>query len=222
MNKTKRQTSDKVIEKKIDNLLSWYTGQKTAKAAQRQTIRHMKKKYKANASEQFKAVPIKFGYICMMLDDKIELSKNLKEFYDENVKILLQLIKDNPVVESDKPKITIQDRLSMKADECIAELEYQVDEVMNSDFKSKPSPLEILKKFNMKPVHTRFIKKWAEIEKEEWEKASTGEDKDLTEAYGRPKSKLKKMVAYYNSVIDDCSKVKSLTNKKRGVKIKIL
>lgn len=222
MNKTKRQTSDKVTEKKLDNLLNWYMGQKSAKAAQRQIIRHMKKKHRVNASEQAKAIPVRFGYICIMLDDKIELSESLKEFYDENVKTLIQLIKDNPVAEPDKPKITIQDRLSMKADECIAELEYQVDEVMNSDFKAKPSPLEILKKFNMKPVHTRFIKKWAEIEKEEWEKASTGEDKDLTEAYGSTKSKLKKMVAYYNSVIDDCSKVKSLTNKKQGVKIKIL
>tara|TARA_R100001129_G_scaffold164438_2_gene130635 strand:- start:1169 stop:1831 length:663 start_codon:yes stop_codon:yes gene_type:complete len=212
----------KSLEKKCDNLLNWYMGQHTVKAAHRQIIRHMKKNYKVNASEQAKTAPTRFGYICMMLSDKVELSESIKEFYDENVKILLQKIKDNPVAEPDKPKITIQDRLSMKADECIGELEYQVDELMISDFKSKPSPLELLKKFGMKPMHTRFIKKWAEAEKEEWEKASSGEDKELTKAYGLPISKLKKMVAYYNSVIDDCSKVKSLTNKKRGVKIKIL
>ena len=215
----KPKSQSKLDDKKADQLLSWYSTEKSSKFAFNRIKGHMKKKYKVDASEQAKTMPPRFGYICCMLEDKKELPDSWQKYYDSNVNELLQKIKDNPILEPEKPKITIQDRLRMKADDCIGELEGQVDDIMNSDFKVKPSALEVFKKFGMKFMHIRFIKKWAENEKEEWEEALSGEDVILTEAYGLPKSKLKKMVDYYNSVIEDCSKIKSLTIKKTNVKV---
>ena len=135
---------------------------------------------------------------------------------------MVQKIKDNPPPVKEKPKVNIQDRLRQKADIAIADLEEQVDDIFMSDFQEKPSPLPILVKYQLKPMHLKFVIEWANEAMEDWVEALEPDDPQIKEAYEHTtKTKKKKMIAYYESVKECCEKIKSLTKKKSSVKIKI-
>jgi len=210
-------------EKRIRNLLQLYELDLTTKGSYAKIRKHIKKKYKANASEQASTMPKRFGLICALIDEhKPVLPEDLQTYYDERVSEILQKIKDNPPVEKEKPKINIQDRLRQKADIAIADLEEQVDDMFMSDFQEKPSPLAILVKYQLKPMHLRFVIEWANEAMEDWVEALEPEDPQIKEAYDHiTKTKKKRMIAYYESVKQSCEKIKSLTKKKSSVKIKI-
>jgi len=208
---------------RIKDLLNWYSGDLTTKGAYAKIRKHMKKKYDADASLAASDMPTRFGHICALLDDKkVKLPEDIQKFYDEQVEIILQKIKDNPPPVREKPKVNIQDRLRQKADIAIAELEEQVDDMFMSDFQEKPSPLPILVKYQLKPMHLKFVVEWANEAMEDWVEALEPEDPQIKEGYAHTtKTKKKRMIAYYESVKECCEKIKSLTKKKSSVKIKI-
>ena len=79
-----------------------------------------------------------------------------------------------------------------------------------------------LVKYQLKPMHLRFVIKWANEELEDWVESLESDDPQLKEAYAHTtKTKKKKMIAYFNSVKECCEKIKSLTKKKSSVRIKI-
>jgi len=212
-------------EKRIRNLLQVYELNLSTKGSYAKIRKHLKKKYKADASEQASTMIPKFGHVCALLDEhkKIKLPEDIQVFYDEKVSEILQKIKDNPPPVREKPKVKIQDRLREKADKCISELEEQFDDIMLSDFKDKPSPMATIVKHQFKPMHLRFIIKWADDESKEWIESLDSDDPQMKEAYGHfTITKRKKMIAYFNSVKECCEKIKSLTKKKSSVRIKIL
>ena len=210
-------------EKRIRNLLQLYELDLTTKGSYAKIRKHIIKKHKVNASEQASTMPKRFGLICALLDEhKAVLPEDLQTYYDKMVSEILQKIKDNPPDENEKPKVNIQDRLREKADLAIVELEEQVDEIMLSDFQEKPSPMASLVKYQLKPMHLRFVIKWANEELEDWVESLESDDPQLKEAYAHTtKTKKKKMIAYFNSVKECCEKIKSLTKKKSSVRIKI-
>ena len=106
-----------VDEDRIKDLLNWYSGDLTTKGAYAKIRKHIKKKYDADASLAASDMPTRFGHICALLDDKkVKLPEDIQKFYDEQVEIILQKIKDNPPPVREKPKVNIQDRLRQKAD----------------------------------------------------------------------------------------------------------
>ncbi len=210
-------------EKRIKNLLQMYELDLTTKGSYAKIRKHIKRKYKANASEQASTMPKKFGMVCALIDEhKAVLPEDLQIYYDKMVSEILQKIKDNPPVENEKPRVNIQDRLREKADLAIVELEEQVDEIMISDFQEKPSPMASLVKYQLKPMHLRFVVKWADESMEEWVESLESDDPQLKEGYSHTtRTKRKRMIAYFNSVKECCEKIKSLTKKKSSVRIKI-
>ncbi len=210
-------------EKRIKNLLQMYELDLTTKGSYAKIRKHIKRKYKANASEQASTMPKKFGMVCALIDEhKAVLPEDLQIYYDKMVSEILQKIKDNPPVENEKPRVNIRDRLREKADLAIVELEEQVDEIMLSDFQEKPSPMASLVKYQLKPMHLRFVVKWADESMEEWVESLESDDPQLKEGYSHTtRTKRKRMIAYFNSVKECCEKIKSLTKKKSSVRIKI-
>ena len=95
-------------EKRIRNLLQLYELDLTTKGSYAKIRKHIKKKYKANASEQASSMPKRFGLICALLDEhKAVLPEDLQTYYDERVSEILQKIKDNPPDENEKPRVAV-------------------------------------------------------------------------------------------------------------------
>ena len=112
--------------------------------------------------------------------------------------------------------ISIQDRIREKSQECIGELEGQLDDYIASDYKIDASPYGIMHTMNIKSVHVSRIVDVFKRRRIEFDAVLNTDDKELKEAYSNfTKPQLKKMIAYFDQVILDCQKVSGESTKSR-------
>ncbi len=192
---------------------------KDTKDAYKYASDYFKKKHKLDVSNVIKQFAPTFGWICRIVTNGGLLNVKDQIWFDgeiDKVKTALNKVK---VVVEDKPKavvINIQDRIRAKADDCIAELEGQVDELIASGFSANSQPYAVFHTLQIKDAQTKYIVEWAKSKRIEFDDVMNTDDKELKEAYSNfTKPQLKKMVAYFDQVILDCQKVSGEKTKSR-------
>lgn len=191
--------------------LNWYTQNKTSKDAEKYVTDFFKKRLKVDIGVIAKDCNSTFCHLCRIVYNGGQLSvKDQVWFNNEVEKIEARLkIKKVKVVE-EKPinVISIQDRIREKSQECIGELEGQLDEYITSDYKIDASPYGIMHTLNIKSVHVNRIVDVFKKRRIEFDVVLNTDDKELKEGYGNfSKPQLKKVIAWCDQVILDCQKV---------------
>ena len=198
--------------------LSWYSQNKDTKDATKWATEYFKKKQKLDVSSVVKNYPSTFGFICRIILNGGELGIKDRIWFDDIVKKIKEQLNE-PVVVEDKPKavvINIQERIRAKADDCIAELEGQVDDLIASGFSANSQPYAVFHTLSIKDAQTKFIVEWAKGKRIEFDEVMNTDDKELKEAYSNfTKPQLKKMIAYFDQVILDCQKISGESTKSR-------
>ena len=198
--------------------LSWYSQNKDTKDATKWATEYFKKQLKIDVSSVIKEFPSTFGFVCRIVSNGGQLNVKDQIWFDDMIKKVKNKLNEPTIVE-DKPKavvINIQDRIRAKADDTIAELELQIDEIITSDFAANSQPYVVFHTMQTKDAHTRFIVEWAKGKRIQFDEVLNTDDKELKEAYSNfTKPQLKKMVAYFDQVILDCQRISGESTKSR-------
>jgi len=198
--------------------LSWYSQNKDTKDAHKWASEYFKKKLKLDVSSVIKSYPSTFGFVCRIVLNGGQLCVKDQIWFDDMIEKIKNKLNE-PVIVEDKPKavvINIQERIRAKADDCIAELEGQIDDLIASGFSANSQPYAVFHTMGIKDAQTKFISEWAKSKRIEFDDVMNTDDKELKEAYSNfTKPQLKKMVAYFDQVILDCQKVSGESTKSR-------
>ena len=191
--------------------LNWYSQNKTSKDAEKYVTDYFKKKLKIDIGSLAKDCNSTFCYICRIVYNGGMLSVKDQIWFDNQIKQIenQMSVKKVKVVEVVPGNvISIQDRIREKSQECIGELEGQLDDYITSDYKIDASPYGVMHTMNIKSVHVSRIVEVFKRRRIEFDNVLNTDDKELKEAYGNfTKPQLKKVVAWCDQVILDCQKV---------------
>jgi hypothetical protein len=209
--------------------LSWYAQNKVTKDAVKYACDYFKKFHKLDASTALKNKVATFGFVCRIITNGGSLPSKDKVWFDaevqkvkEDLQTNLSLQPSQTVVKTNV--ISIQDRIRDKANECIAELESQVDDFVLSGCSANVSPYGIFHTMNIKDAQTKYINEWAKSKRIEFDDVLNTDDPLIKEGYSNfTKPQLKKLIGYFDQVILDCQKlsgdsVKSRKPRKRKAK----
>lgn len=203
--------SAEVSQSDLTWALAWYSQNKDIKDAQKYTSDYFKKNLKLNVTPVLRQQPSTFGFVCRIVSNGGILNeKNQAWFNDEIEKVKVSLTKaqakaqEEPVVKTNV--VSIQDHIKRKAKECIAELEFQIDNIILQD--TVTAPYSVLTAEETKGPHTKFIIEHFKLRRAEYDEVLHTSDSDLKEGYSNlSKTDLKKLVAYCDSVIVDAAKI---------------
>jgi len=191
--------------------LNWYSQNKTSKDAEKYVTNYFKKKLKIDIGSLAKDCNSTFCYICRIVYNGGMLSVKDQIWFDNQIKQIenQMSVKKVKVVEVVPGNvISIQDRIREKSQECIGELEGQLDDYITSDYKIDASPYGVMHTMNIKSVHVNRIVEVFKRRRIEFDAVLNTDDKELKEAYSNfTKPQLKKVVAWCDQVILDCQKV---------------
>jgi hypothetical protein len=191
--------------------LNWYSQNKTSKDAEKYVTDYFKKKLKVDIGSLAKDCNSTFCYICRIVYNGGMLSVKDQIWFDNQIKQIenqmsAKKVKVVEVVPGNV--ISIQDRIREKSQECIGELEGQLDDYITSDYKIDASPYGVMHTMNIKSVHVNRIVEVFKRRRIEFDAVLNTDDKELKEAYSNfTKPQLKKVVAWCDQVILDCQKV---------------
>ena len=200
--------------------LNWYSQNKTNKDAEKYVIDYFKKKLKLDIGALVKDCNSNFAYLCRIVYNGGQLSVKDQIWFDNEVQHIEKRLKVKKVkvveVAAIGNVISIQDRIREKSQECIGELEGQLDDYITSDYKIDASPYGVMHIMNIKSVHVNRIVEVFKRRRIEFDAVLNTDDKELKEAYSNfSKPQLKKMIAYFDQVILDCQKVSGESTKSR-------
>lgn len=220
----------------LTRMLNWYTINRDIKHSRKYIEDYFKKnKLKLNTAFLDAQTPTT-GWIFRIVSRNGILDKSSKEWFDSRVKVLTEENKQKiKTVEEKSNVISIQDRINQKVNEIAGELEYAIDELITSHFKTSPSPFAIMQD-KVKSVHASRLIDMFKKDRVEIQEAIDGDDEQLSEAYQKySKLQLRKLLSYYDQIINDAIKLsndskqtrkprkrKSKTPEQLVAKIKIL
>jgi hypothetical protein len=201
--------------------LSWYSQNKDKKDAHKWACDYFKKFHKLDASAAVKDKISTFGFVCRIVYNGGILCTKDQVWFDKEVEKIKEQLKTNFSLQPNQVVvkanvINIQDRIREKANECIAELESQVDDFILSGFSANISPYGIFHTLNIKDAQTKFIIEWAKSKRTEFDDVLNTDDPLIKEGYSNfTKPQLKKLIGYFDQVILDCQKVSGNSVKTR-------
>jgi hypothetical protein len=191
--------------------LNWYSQNRTSKDAEKYVTDFFKRKLKKDIGVIAKDCTSTFCYVCRIVYNGGMLSAKDQIWFDNEAKQVedkLNVKKVKVVEEKPTNVISIQDRIREKSQECIGELESQLDDYIASDYKIDASPYGVMHTMNIKSVHVNRIVEIFKRKRIEFDAVLNTDDKELKEGYGNfTKTQLKKVVAWCDQVILDCQKV---------------
>jgi len=191
--------------------LNWYSQNRTSKDAEKYITDYFKKKLKVDIGALAKDCNTTLCYLCRIVFNGGMLDVKNQIWFDNEIKQIENKLKIKKVkVVEEKPTnvVSIQDRIREKSQECIGELEGQLDDYIASDYKIDASPYGVMHTMNIKSVHVNRIVEVFKRRRIEFDNVLNTDDKELKEAYGNfTKPQLKKVVAWCDQVILDCQKV---------------
>jgi hypothetical protein len=191
--------------------LNWYSQNRTSKDAEKYITDYFKKKLKIDIGALAKDCNTTLCYLCRIVFNGGMLDVKNQIWFDNEIKQIENKLKIKKVkVVEEKPTnvVSIQDRIREKSQECIGELEGQLDDYIASDYKIDASPYGVMHTMNIKSVHVNRIVEVFKRRRIEFDNVLNTDDKELKEAYGNfTKPQLKKVVAWCDQVILDCQKV---------------
>ena len=191
--------------------LNWYSQNRTSKDAEKYVTDFFKRRLKKDIGVIAKDCTSTFCYVCRIVYNGGMLSVKDQIWFDNEAKQVedkLNVKKVKVVEEKPTNVISIQDRIREKSQECIGELESQLDDYIASDYKIDASPYGVMHTMNIKSVHVNRIVEVFKRKRIEFDAVLNTDDKELKEGYGNfTKTQLKKVVAWCDQVILDCQKV---------------
>ena len=191
--------------------LNWYSQNRTSKDAEKYVTDFFKKRLKKDIGVIAKDCTSTFCYVCRIVYNGGMLSVKDQIWFDNEAKQVedkLNVKKVKVVEEKPTNVISIQDRIREKSQECIGELESQLDDYIASDYKIDASPYGVMHTMNIKSVHVNRIVEVFKRKRIEFDAVLNTDDKELKEGYSNfTKTQLKKVVAWCDQVILDCQKV---------------
>lgn len=202
--------------------LSWYSQNKDKKDAFKWSCDYFKKIHKIDAASVLKDKVSTFGYVCRIVSnggllctkDQIWFDNEIEKVKRELKKPVLQVVASTPA-----PVINIQERIRDKANECIAELESQVDDFILSGCSANVSPYGIFHTMNIKDAQTKYIVEWAKNKRIEFDDVMNTQEIVIKEGYSNfTKPQLKKLIGYFDQVILDCQRISGDSVKTRKPK----
>ena len=186
------------------------------------------------------AIRLTTGWLCRMIMLGLELNNSEQTRLQSQLREILDS-KQHTVEEAPEepavPKITIQDRLREKTNECNGELEGLFDDFllsgakMTADFK----PVVIMRGMNIAPQMVSQISDNWKRKLSEFERVAEGKDAQLVEGYSHlTKIQMRNVIKFCEAVINDCGayvqikkverkprKVRAVPPEKRAAKFKI-
>ena len=192
--------------------LNWYSQNKTNKDAEKYVADFFKKKLKLDIGALAKECNSTFAYLCRIVYNGGQLGVKDQIWFDNEAQQIQNRLKVKKVTDRKVAVIgnviSIQDRIREKSQECIAELEGQLDDYITSDYKIDASPYGVMHTMNIKSVHVNRIVEVFKRRRIEFDAVLNTDDKELKEGYSNfTKPQLKKVVAWCDQVILDCQKV---------------
>ncbi len=197
--------------------LNWYAN-RSSNDAETYAETYFKKHLKYTGT--LKSVYPTFGYICRIVTNGGILPEKTNIWFESEVARFLsttekKLVSINPTV-----KTNVQDRIKDKSNSCISELEGLFDILVKSKFKEIVSPYSTIKSLEIK--NTKEILEWSKEKRQEYANLLTTTDEQLLEGYSNfTKFQIKKLVAFFDTIILDCAKVSGeLPTRTRTRKVK--
>lgn len=223
---SKEYPSPELTQGQIARILSWYSQNKETQESFKYARDFFKKKYKLDVSDVIKSKSPTFGFVCRMVSNGAILAESNQAWFDAIVNQIKRELSEKKVesVVTTNNVINIQDRIREKADECIAELEGQIDELIVSKFSVTVSPVGLMHSLNIKPAQTKLISEAFKKRRAEFDGVLNSEDEQIKEGYSNfSKTELKKLITYCDQVILACVKISEngvQTRKPRKRKVK--
>lgn len=199
--------------------LNWYNYMCNSSDAKEYTIEYLNSKGRKEDAKKLKTISDTWinntvGWTCRLLSRGYRIPIDVTEFIDKRIReTLSRATVEN--IESETPKVSVQDRMRERSHDIISEIEGMIDEYIYDEqefslykwLQSNNIPASyassIISKFN--PVLLELIE------------AHKGKDDQLKEGYKHLKSsQLKRLIAFYNSLCEDAEKYANVTKKTRA------
>ncbi len=217
---------------KMSKAFSWYNYFYGKKDARDMIVNYLETHDRKEDVRLLKGIPdsairLTTGWLCRMSmvglelteAEQIKLDNQLREILDSK-----QSEVEPEVVEEATPRITIQDRLREKVNECMGELEGLFDEFMSSGAKMSADykPVTLLRSMNVAPQMVNVIADVWKHKLAEFETVGQGKDSQLVEGYSHlTKIQMRNVIKFCETVINDCGayvQIKKVERKPRKVK----
>lgn len=160
-------------------------------------------------------IPLTAAWIARMISRGHKPEGTTMQFFSSKILNMWDKIKEEPKQDSaETPKVSIQDRMRERMHDILGEIEGLIDDYMykNEEF----SLYEWLQANNIPAAYaTSIISKFSPVLDELLE-AYEGKDEQLKEGYRHlKKADLKKIITFYNTLIEDAERYSSNTKKVR-------
>lgn len=147
-------------------------------------------------------------YDIMLCSDGVTRAVEIVNGQRIDPSLKIEIVKEEKEEKSNKPKLTIQDRINEKVINYIGELEGKVDDFIASDFKMKFDCYQYLLDKDCKSVHARKLKDFYLDCYNELVGVYNGEDEELKEGWSHLKPKqLKSMMDFFGVIVDDMERL---------------
>lgn len=199
--------------------LNWYSQNKDTKDSYKYALAYFKKTHKIDPDESLKNAPSNFGFICRMITNGSELSGRHLIWFNNHIDHILKDFRTEkkPIIKiQPTERISIQDRITLKASDCIAEIESQIDELITSKFTANVTAVSIMHSQEIKGVHANRVVNHLKNRRAEFDEVLNSTDKQLKEGYSNfTKPQLKKIIAFFDQGIVDGIKISGEAVKSR-------
>lgn len=206
---------------KIDymNALNWYNYMCSNSEAKEYIITYLKNLGRVAEAKKFKSVPDSLvpttvAWVCRLLSKGYKLPTDTKEYIEERIKDSYKYIKETDETDSPKQTVSIQDRMKERAHDILGEIEGMIDDYIYED--QEFSLYNWLQSNEIPAAYaTNIIAKLSPVLNELLE-AYEGKCEQLKEGYRHyKKPDLKKLISFYNTLIEDAERYSSNTKKVR-------
>ena len=218
---------------KLSKAFSWYNYFYGKKDARDMIVNYLETHDRKEDVRLLKGIPdsairLTTGWLCRMSmvglelhdTEQLKLENQLREILDSKQ----NEVAPEAVVEDATPRITIQDRLREKVNECIGELDGLFDDFLETGAKMSADykPVTLLRSMNVAPQMVSIIADVWKRKLTEFERVVEGKDAQLVEGYSHlSKIQLRNVIKFCEAVVNDCGayvQIKKVERKPRKVK----
>ena len=218
---------------KLSKAFSWYNYFYGKKDARDMIVNYLETHDRKEDVRLLKGIPdsairLTTGWLCRMSmvglelhdTEQLKLENQLREILDSKQ----NEVAPEAVVEDATPRITIQDRLREKVNECIGELDGLFDDFLETGAKMSADykPVTLLRSMNVAPQMVSIIADVWKRRLTEFETVNQGKDAQLVEGYSHlSKIQLRNVIKFCEAVVNDCGayvQIKKVERKPRKVK----
>ena len=218
---------------KLSKAFSWYNYFYGKKDARDMIVNYLETHDRKEDVRLLKGIPdsairLTTGWLCRMSmvglelhdTEQLKLENQLREILDSKQ----NEVAPEAVVEDATPRITIQDRLREKVNECMGELDGLFDDFLETGAKMSADykPVTLLRSMNVAPQMVSIIADVWKRRLTEFETVNQGKDAQLVEGYSHlSKIQLRNVIKFCEAVVNDCGayvQIKKVERKPRKVK----